>query len=603
MNGGRFWLAAAGLLLLAGVLRFQELGADPDQAIGWVFLSDEGWWAHNARNHYLFGIWRMDDWNQGVFLAPLHTLLVRLSFEWFGLGLIQARIVSAAAGLLTIALVGVFLSRSAGRRTALCGMGIIAIDPFSIMYSRVALVDALPLALMVLAATLAGTGSRNRVVRDVAAGAVAMGAVLAKLNAFVFLPMLLVGVAGWGFVARDSEGIHPTSAALRRGGAVLVGIAIVALVWFLALVQPHSEGWLFELGRVAGENVNSRGFHLLTKGFAFGLHKADGGLEIGGFFGEGLLPVLLCLVWLLQFGTRALRHGPVSVMRTWTFAEFLSAIWLAMEIGSLWFTSSPDRRHLWMTVPCAILGAHALGHAAITSRRIADVASPAGEIWAARGLGVVIALVLAVYLRLPLAASLLSPTQDLRIGSQAGLSLGTLCGIAVAALCGLGALLGPRLARMLGHSHLKWGSLAMGIAVLAGATAGFRTAVESMTHSYELRRVSQEIQQFIGDEAAVAGSSVVTLLLERPNRVLVIHDRSEIGWGVYGLTHLDEVNPSYAIFETADASGAVVDVTDVTRRFMHDWRGAIPVSSDVFHFVEAEDRTVNFRVVGLAGNR
>jgi len=36
---------------------------------------------------------------------------------------------------------------------------------------------------------------------------------------------------------------------------------------------------------------------------------------------------------------------------------------------------------------------------------------------------------------------------------------------------------------------------------------------------------------------------------------------------------------------------------------MHDWRGAIPVSSEVFHFVEADDRTVKFRVVGLAGNR
>ncbi len=64
MKRDYFWVVAVALLLIAGVLRFHALEADPSEAVGRVFLSDEGWWAHNARNHYLFGAWVLDDWNQ-----------------------------------------------------------------------------------------------------------------------------------------------------------------------------------------------------------------------------------------------------------------------------------------------------------------------------------------------------------------------------------------------------------------------------------------------------------------------------------------------------------------------------------------------------------
>ena len=67
MRRVHFWLAVAAVLLIAGALRFHALGADPSEAVGRVFLSDEGWWAHNARNHYLFGAWVLDDWKPGSF--------------------------------------------------------------------------------------------------------------------------------------------------------------------------------------------------------------------------------------------------------------------------------------------------------------------------------------------------------------------------------------------------------------------------------------------------------------------------------------------------------------------------------------------------------
>ena len=74
------------ILTLAAVIRLTALEADPPPTLSSDFLSDESWWAHNARNHALFGSWRLDDFNQGLFAAPLHTLFERVSFAVGGVG-------------------------------------------------------------------------------------------------------------------------------------------------------------------------------------------------------------------------------------------------------------------------------------------------------------------------------------------------------------------------------------------------------------------------------------------------------------------------------------------------------------------------------------
>jgi hypothetical protein len=605
MKRVHFWMVAVALLLIAGALRFHALGADPCEAVGPVFLSDEGWWAHNARNHYLFGAWLLDDWKQGFLLAPLHTLLLRLSFEWFGLGLTQARLVSAASGLLTVLLVGIFLSCSAGRRVALFAMAILAIDPFSVAHARVALVEAPALAMMTLAAALSAPGRRLRVLRDLAAGAAGMGAVLCKLNALAFLPILVLGVAGWCFLAQDGQPARALATALRRAASVGAGAGAVALVWFFALVRPNLEGWRFEVALQSTLNLGPIGAHLLTKGFAFGLlSEPDGTVEPGTFLRLSLLPVLLSLLWALHFTARTLRQGPTAAVRSWTFAELLAVTWVAVEIGLLWFTGAPDRRHLWLTVPCAILGAHALGHPPTAGRAVSELVPGSRERWRACGLGVALAAMLAVYLRSPLASALAPLTQSLALGTEAGLSLGTICALPVLGLCALGALLGPAAARALRRVHLRWGSLALGVALAAGASAGLRLAEEVAHRSYELRGISSQIRAIVGEEAAVAGGAVDTLLMDAPNRTLIIRDWTWLGFGVYGLAHLDRVRPAYLIIDEAVDPGSV---PERTRNVMHGLRSAAPASTQTIRGVHriagAEDQPLAFTVVRLSDGR
>ena len=54
-------LALALVLLVALLPRIVELGADPPARVLGAFLSDEGWWAQNARQRVLFGEWVMDE--------------------------------------------------------------------------------------------------------------------------------------------------------------------------------------------------------------------------------------------------------------------------------------------------------------------------------------------------------------------------------------------------------------------------------------------------------------------------------------------------------------------------------------------------------------
>ena len=53
------------ILFGAASIRLTALGADPPPSMTDAFVSDEAWWAHNARNQVLFGRWVLDDFNQG----------------------------------------------------------------------------------------------------------------------------------------------------------------------------------------------------------------------------------------------------------------------------------------------------------------------------------------------------------------------------------------------------------------------------------------------------------------------------------------------------------------------------------------------------------
>ena len=100
--------------------------------------------------------------------------------------------------------------------------------------------------------------------------------------------------------------------------------------------------------------------------------------------------------------------------------------------------------------------------------------------------------------------------------------------------------------------------------------------------------------------AVEASGDVDTLLLDAPNRTLIIRDWTRLGFGVYGLEHLDEVRPSYFIFDCMVDSEAVAATT---QRIFHGRRSAVPFSARNIRGVNrndgAEDQPLEFTLVRL----
>src|SRR5262245_13270508 len=149
MSDRRFGWMLAAILLLALLLRGLFSTADPPwrSTVG-VVWHDEGAWTHNARNKVLYGAWVQDQWNP-VYLAPVFTGLEYLSFETFGVGLRQARLVSQTAGVIAVLLLALGIRRIAGNAAGLFAGALLATNYVYVMYDRAALMESLMSALMV----------------------------------------------------------------------------------------------------------------------------------------------------------------------------------------------------------------------------------------------------------------------------------------------------------------------------------------------------------------------------------------------------------------------------------------------------------------------
>lgn len=108
-------------LLVIAASRLFYLSADPSSLISSSVIGDEGYWVHNARIDALFGHAFTDDFVEDVMVAPLLSLLLRISFAFFGVGFWQARLVPALFGVGSVWLMWKLL-KSAGNANALAGM-------------------------------------------------------------------------------------------------------------------------------------------------------------------------------------------------------------------------------------------------------------------------------------------------------------------------------------------------------------------------------------------------------------------------------------------------------------------------------------------------
>jgi 4-amino-4-deoxy-L-arabinose transferase-like glycosyltransferase len=231
------------LIVCAGaLLRTVWLRADPPwyPTVG-VIWHDEGAWVHNARNEALFGAWRQDAWNP-MYVAPVFTAAEYASFEVFGVGTWQARLVSALAGTLSVALLALGVRRIAGSAAGLIAAALLATNYVYVMYDRAAIMEGLMVAFIV-AAWWASTRSEDHPAWGLAAGILAALAYFTKAAA-AFYVAALGAAAVFSLLRRRSDG--PESADERR--AAIWTIAGLALAFGAALaffVLPHWSDYRF----------------------------------------------------------------------------------------------------------------------------------------------------------------------------------------------------------------------------------------------------------------------------------------------------------------------------------------------------------------------
>ena len=209
-----------------------------------IVWHDEGAWVHNARNKALFGQWRTDEWNP-VFIAPVFTGLEYLSFSAFGVGVRQARLVSAAAGLISVLLLALGVRRIGGTLAGGIAGLLLATNYVYVMYNRAAIMEAL-MAAFIVASWYCTTRADKQPVWGALAGVCATLAFFTKAAAAFYIGALGLVVAARMLNLRP-EGrryleIKAPQAASRWTVVGLLG-SFAAIALFFVL--PHWSDYQF----------------------------------------------------------------------------------------------------------------------------------------------------------------------------------------------------------------------------------------------------------------------------------------------------------------------------------------------------------------------
>lgn len=344
--GGRHRWARDGLAVLVLVLvtllpRILFLGADPPVDFQMGFLADEGAWAHNARQHVLFGRWIMDEHNPGIFAAPLYTLALDGLYRLIGIGLAETRLLSALSGFLTCLLWYAALRSRLAVRDALVPALVLGVSYFMLSNNRVAFTESFQL-LLITGAVAGVLHSLRRPRWAIAAGACFTLSLLVKPSAAVI--GLVIGVFWLLRYRSDRE---------TRGPLLFMGAALgLAVILAVVVVGPNWDAVSQQLG-VSLRNVYSEGAHVDQGRVPFFGWPALG-FSMNWFFIQCPVLLLIAAVYAAARLGRAVDH-PIEPEELFC--------WIWMGVGLLFLANQryqPDRRFLLLLPPLTYLACAAV---------------------------------------------------------------------------------------------------------------------------------------------------------------------------------------------------------------------------------------------------
>ncbi len=314
------WLCALAALL---VLHFVHLTADfpnGSQWNDWSKYTDEGWYANAAIRQHLLGSWYLPgDFNPAVVL-PVWPLMVTALFHFTGVSLTALRALTGAVFLCDLLLVWLLVRwqtrnlQTGSTELALLAVTLAASSAFLDAFSRIAILEPLVVAFLLLASLLALRASSARRAVSRCALAVALGAVIGLLILVKTTGLFLLPAIAWLLW-------YPQRRA-RMQALLLSAVAGVAalLLWgayYLAEVRPRFTAdfqYFFE----ANTWAQPVGLH----GWIFDIWSTLHAL----FWTGRILPFLAIAVLLLSL-------GPLRLL--WRLPLYTAA-WLGIA-GSLFF--------------------------------------------------------------------------------------------------------------------------------------------------------------------------------------------------------------------------------------------------------------------------
>jgi len=520
------------LLVIVLVPRLVRLSADPPLDFQTGYQPDEGAWAHNARQHVLFGRWVMDEHNPGLFAAPLYTLVLAGVYRLAGVGLLETRLLSAIAGTLTCLLLYGLLRTERTRHESMPPVLLLGGSYFMLSNNRVGFTESLQLV-FIIAACLAVLRAARSPRWGVLGGVCFIASLLAKPSAVVLAPIFL----GFWILHRV---FAPRDDALPRFSLQSVtwfalGAGVTTLIVFLSLVRPNWESILQQL------SISTRNVY----GAAAGEDRPR--LVLFGWEGLGMTLNLFwtqCLVLLAAAGALLIARLGKALPRRPDLLELLCWSWVV--VGLLFLASQgyqPDRRFLFLLPPIAILAWQAASEGAL---RV-----PAREEWRGPGadrhsmvLGGFLGAAVAFYAYPALNHKILPAltlSQILPLQTWSG-------GWVVTAGLVLGAVLGPVARRVLPHSSHRLPTALFVILFLLTDPLRFGMYISRPGYGGRdaARALSRVTRNWSPSDRVVVGNSAYTLALETDLFAFNIRRREETG-DYENLDGWDRFHPAIAV--------------------------------------------------------
>ena len=256
---GRFGVVL--LVILACVVRWVHLDADPVFPTWIGHIVDEGRWNESARNMVLFGTADAFAERIHLMLSPAYQLCSYLAFKWHGVSFVSARASSALAGSAMVIVVALCLRRHVTLFALAVGIVILGFETNMLVESRLALPE-IPAAFATLVSAMVLLLARQTRRNAALAGFLLTVALAFKGTVALVAPALFV-IALLPSDQLSWRARVERTLAFAAGAGVVVVTGLVAgfathllafenlrhigtrLLSFISVVHPSTAAWLF----------------------------------------------------------------------------------------------------------------------------------------------------------------------------------------------------------------------------------------------------------------------------------------------------------------------------------------------------------------------